>query len=220
MIAAPIISNLPNLDAPSLRPATERAIHDLFEEQAATRPDSPAVLFNDQVLSYGRLNERANRLAHRLTRSGVTRGALVGLCLERCPEVLVGLLGIFKAGAAYVPLDPAYPDERLAFMLRDTAAPVVLAHAPTAARLSSFARQTDVLCLGPDDTAMAAEPDLNPAVGVTGPDVAYVMYTSGSTGQPKGVSVCHRGVVRLVRGADYCDFGRPGQMACHPQRTG
>ncbi len=199
------------LDASPLR---DRTIHERFEEQAAATPDAVAVRFEDQELRYAQLNERANRLAHHLIRRGVAKGNLIGLCMERSPEVVVGLLGILKAGGAYVPLDPTYPDERLAFMLRDTAAPLLLAHRPTAGRLAPFARQTRILCLDADAAAAAAEPAADPDVGATADDLAYVMYTSGSTGAPKGVLVGHRAVLRLVRDTDYCHFG-PGEVFLH-----
>ena len=191
-----------------------RTVHELFEERAAATPGAVALLFQDQTLSYGQLNERANRLAHHLLRLGVARGSLVGLGMERSPEVVVGLLGILKAGGAYVPLDPAYPDERLAFMLRDAAAPLVLAHRPTAGRLSRFACQTRILCLDADAAMIAAEPAHDPAAGATADDLVYVMYTSGSTGAPKGVLIPHRAVVRLVRDTDYCHFG-PEEVFLH-----
>jgi aspartate racemase len=181
----------------------------MFVAQAATTPDAPAVLFESSVLTYRELNEQANRLAHHLMHLGVTRGSLVGVCMDRSPDLIVALLGILKAGGAYVPLDPAYPDNRLAHVLADTAAPVVLAQPSTAARLTAIAGKARVLCLERDKLAL--EPTANPGCGVTGQDVVYVMYTSGSTGVPKGVLVRHRGVIRLVRGADYCDFD-PGQV--------
>jgi amino acid adenylation domain-containing protein len=196
------------------RSSGQKTVHELFEEQAAATPDAVALLFEDQELSYARLNGRANRLAYDLIRLGVARGDRVGLCMERSPEVIVGLLAILKAGGAYVPLDPAYPDERLAFMLGDTAAPLVLAHRPTDRRLAPFARQTRILCLDADAAAASAGPDHNPATGKSAEDLAYVMYTSGSTGTPKGVLIPHRGVVRLVRDTDYCHFG-PDEIFLH-----
>jgi amino acid adenylation domain-containing protein len=184
-----------------------RTIHGLFEEQAALRPEAVAVLFAEQALRYGELNARANRLAHRLRRLGVGRGSLVGLCLRRCPEVAVALLGILKAGAAYVPLDPHYPDERLAFLLRDTAARVVLLHPPTRDRLRPVLERAGARGVDVAEAGGGPGPDGNPEGGATADDLAYVMYTSGSTGSPKGVLVGHRAVVRLVRGTDYCHFG-------------
>jgi aspartate racemase len=189
-------------------------IHALFEEQAAGAPDAVAVLFEGRELTYGELNALANRLAHRLRGLGVGRGTLVGLCLDRSPELIIGLLGILKAGGAYVPLDPLYPDDRLAFMLRDTSAPVVLVHGPTAARLGPVLKQVGALGLDVQNAARAAQDADNPASGATAEDLAYVMYTSGSTGNPKGVLVGHRAVVRLVRNTNYCEFG-PGEVFLH-----
>jgi aspartate racemase len=190
-----------------------KTVHALFEEQVAETPDAIAVLFEERSLTYAQLNAQANRLAHQMIRLGVGRGSLISLCMERSPEVIVAILGILKAGAAYVPLDPAYPDERLAFMLSDTAAPLVLAHRPTAGRLVSLARQTRIL---PLDTAAAIdrEPSSNPAIGATVDDLAYVIYTSGSMGTPKGVLVPHRAVIRTVRDTDYCCFG-PEEVFLH-----
>jgi amino acid adenylation domain-containing protein len=189
-------------------------VHELFEQQSAAAPEAVALLFENQELRYAPLNERANRLAHRLIRLGIKKGTLVGLCMEHSPEVVVGLLGILKAGAAYVPFDPTYPDERLAFMLRDTAAPLILANQATKTRLAPFSRQAAILCLDAEAEALADESSNNPTRGVTGDDLAYVIYTSGSTGTPKGVLINHRGVVRLVRDTDYCRFG-PGEVFLH-----
>ena len=198
-------------------PSPSIAVHAVFEAQAAATPDAPAVLFESSVVTYRELNEQANRLAHRLMRLGVARGSLVCLCMDRSPHLVVALLGILKAGGAYVPLDPAYPDNRLALVLADTAAPVVLAQPSTAARLAALADRVRILC--PELDGLASEPATNPDCGVTGQDVVYVMYTSGSTGMPKGVLVRHRGVVRLVRGADYCNFGPDEVFLLHSPLT-
>ena len=190
-------------------PSRNCTVHGLFEQQAAATPDAIALLLdNDKSLSYAQLNDHANRLAHHLISIGVRRGDLVGLCMERSADVIVGLLGILKAGAAYVPLDSAYPDERLEFMLRDTAARWVVAHQATASRLAPFANIAGILCLDAHAAAIAAQPSHQPATGSTAEDLAYVIYTSGSTGNPKGVLVDHRAVVRLVRDTNYCTFGR------------
>ena len=197
-----------------MKSSLDKVIHERFEEQATVTPDAVAVLFENQELTYVQLNERVNCLAHHLIRLGVRRGTLVGLCMERSVEVVVGLLAILKAGAAYVPLDPTYPDERFAFMLGDTATRLVLAHRPTVNRLLQFASSTKVLCVDTDAAGQSAEP-ADDSVGVaTGDDLAYVIYTSGSTGTPKGVLINHRAVVRLVRNTDYCHFG-PDEVFLH-----
>ena len=210
----PDAANQATLGASAGWPSRNLTVHQLFEEQTAATPNAAALILPSQSLSYAELNQRANRLAHQLLRLGVARGDLVGSCMERSPEVIVGLLGILKAGAAYVPLDPAYPDERVAFMLRDTTAKLTLAHRPTAARLAPFAQQTRILSLDGAAGDIATEPCSNPAVGATAEDLAYVMYTSGSTGNPKGVLVGHRAIVRLVRDTNYCHFG-PDETFIH-----
>ena len=173
----------------------DKCVHQLVEEQVARTPESLAVSCEGQSLSYGELNARANRLAHRLRRLGVGPGVLVGICMERSLEMVVGLLGILKAGGAYVPLDADYPPERVAFMIRDSAAPVVLTQ--RALRSSLPESPARVLCLDADADALAAESDSNLPALASPDDVAYVIYTSGSTGVPKGVLVTHHNVVRL-----------------------
>jgi amino acid adenylation domain-containing protein len=195
-------------------PSRNRTIHDLFTEQAVARPDSVALVLPDSQLTYEQLNRRANQLAHLLIAQGVQRGALVGLCLERSAETIVALLGILKAGAAYVPLDPAYPDDRLAFMISDTAAPCVLTHEATRNRLERLSVRTKFIDLHERSGELAAHADSQPAVASRAEDRAYVIYTSGSTGSPKGVLVSHRAVVRLVRDTDYCQFG-PDEVFIH-----
>ena len=192
----------------------QQTVHALFEEWAAATPDAVAVLFEDRKLTYRELNRLANRLAHALRCRGVRRGTTVGLCLDRSPELIVGLLAILKAGGAYVPLDPLYPDERLAFMLRDTAAPVVLVHRSTAERLTPLLQQAEILAIDVEQVTDAGPDTGEPAAEATADDLAYVMYTSGSTGRPKGVLVGHRAVVRLVRGTAYCHFG-PDEVFLH-----
>nr|VFJ54372.1 MAG: amino acid adenylation domain-containing protein [Candidatus Kentron sp. FW] len=175
----------------------EQCVHELFEEQAAKTPDAVAVVFEDEEVSYGELNERANRLAHRLRGLDVGPEVLVGLFLERSVEMVVGILAILKAGGAYVPLDPEYPQERLAFMAEDADLKVLLCHGATKERAPECAAY--ILDMDAEAAAIAGESPANPA-WLAGPgNLAYVIYTSGSTGKPKGVCVEHGNVVRLFR---------------------
>jgi amino acid adenylation domain-containing protein len=176
----------------------DRCIHQLFEAQAARSPEAVAVRFEEESLTYVELNARANQLAHHLRGHGVGAEVRVGVLMERSVEMVISLLAILKAGGAYVPLDPGLPAERLAYMLDDSALPLVLVQA--ALRDSVPAREgVEVLAVDALAERLAAQPAENPSVG-TGPDsLAYVIYTSGSTGRPKGVMNQHRGVVnRLV----------------------
>ncbi|MDQ1592163.1 MAG: hypothetical protein QOG71_2790 [Pyrinomonadaceae bacterium] len=179
----------------------QRTIHELFEEQAARTPDAVALVFQDEQLTYRELNERANQLAHHLRGLGVGAEVLVGLCVERSIEMIVGLLAILKAGGAYVPLDPQYPQERLSFMLADTGVSVLL----TQKHLLDALPPSRALIVEMDsEWGSIAEHDRQNLVGTTTADaLAYVIYTSGSTGTPKGVSVEHRNVVRLVKENEY-----------------
>jgi len=170
----------------------DACIHHLFEAQVERTPDAVAVVFEDSVLTYRELNCRANQLAHHLNQLGVGSEVLVGICVERSFEMVVGLLGILKAGGAYVPLDPEYPKSRLAFMLHDSRAPILL----TQKRLIECLPQSvaKVVYLDADWKQISLLCDQNPASQVIAENLAYVIYTSGSTGQPKGVMVPHRGI--------------------------
>jgi len=181
-----------------------RCIHHLFAAQAAERPDSIAVLFEANQLSYGELNRRANQLAHWLRLSGVGPEVLLGICAERSPEMIIGILGILKAGGAYVPLDPAYPLERLAFMLEDAQTSLLLTQEKVADVLPTYWGQ--VICLDSDWESIAQCSDADPISETAPENLAYVMYTSGSTGKPRGVCVTHRNVVRLVKETCYASF--------------
>jgi amino acid adenylation domain-containing protein len=176
-------------------------VHRRFEFWAASAPLAPAVVFEGETLDYGTLNARANRLARVLVERGVQRDALVGLCLERSPEMIVAVLAVLKAGGAYVPLDPAYPEARLQHMLEDSAVGLVLTDRVAAARLPASSAVTLVL----DDPDFAADcnrreaEDIPPEeVDVDPESLAYVIYTSGSTGKPKGVMIEHRNLANLV----------------------
>ncbi|HEX2202459.1 MAG TPA: amino acid adenylation domain-containing protein [Longimicrobium sp.] len=179
-------------------PAAE-TLHGLFAAQAARTPDAVAVRFEDRSVTYAELDARAGRLARRLRALGVGPETRVGLCVERSPETVAGILGILKAGGGYVPLDPAYPDERLAYMLDDSAVPVVVTTAALAEKVAGEGRALVVLD-GGEDWADAGE-DL-PAIDAGPGSLAYVIYTSGSTGRPKGVEVTHGNVVRLMRATE------------------
>ncbi|HEU4525099.1 MAG TPA: amino acid adenylation domain-containing protein, partial [Gemmatimonadales bacterium] len=177
----------------------DRCIQDLVRDQAARTPQAPAVIQGARELSYEDLNRRANRLAHRLRAVGVGPDVRVGLCVERSPELLVGLLAILKAGGAYVALDPDHPVERLGLVLADARASVIVAQDGLLSREVVAGRT--LVHLGPDerwDTGPEAE---DPDSGAVSANLAYVIYTSGSTGTPKGVAVPHRGAVNLSHAA-------------------
>ncbi|WP_141699581.1 non-ribosomal peptide synthetase, partial [Pseudomonas sp. BIOMIG1BDMA] len=168
----------------------EATIHQLFEAQVEATPQAIAVAFEAGRISYAELNRRANRLAHHLIGLGIGPDERVAICAERGDEVLVGLLGVLKAGAAYVPLDPNYPPERLAYMIADSTPSAVLTQRPLQDRLPALAIPSVLL----DEPVEGA--DHNPVVpGLNARHLAYVIYTSGSTGNPKGVMIEHRGLV-------------------------
>ncbi|MCN9243772.1 amino acid adenylation domain-containing protein [Streptomyces sp. RY43-2] len=174
-----------------------RWAHHSFEERAGATPEAAALRCGEQTLTYAELDRRANRLAHHLHRLGVGRGDLVGICTERTPEMAVAVLGTLKSGAAYVPLDPAYPSERLAFMVRDSGLKLLLTQRTVLAGLPEPA--AGVLCLDEVTEALEAEPATRPDVESQGEDLAYVIYTSGSTGTPKGVRIPHRALANFLR---------------------
>jgi amino acid adenylation domain-containing protein len=178
------------------------AIHQLFEAQALRSPASVAVAFEDQTLTYRELNERANALAHHLLNLGVQSETVVGLCVERSIEMLVGILGILKAGAAYLPLDPHYPQKRLALMLADANVGFVVTQEHLASQLPQ--EGTAIVCLDRDREHIEKEAVENPDIHVLPENAAYVIYTSGSTGKPKGVVVTHGNVLRLFTETQPC----------------
>ena len=177
----------------------DKCVHQLFEAQVERTPDAIAVVFENQQLSYRELNNRANFLAHYLQQLGVKPEVLVGICMERSLEMVVGLLAILKAGGAYVPLDPAYPKERLAFMLADAQVAVLLTQQRLVERLPGHGAH--VVNLDTDWEVIAQQSKKNPESGVTADNLAYAIYTSGSTGRPKGVAIEHRGTVALLNWA-------------------
>ncbi|MBC3271248.1 amino acid adenylation domain-containing protein [Pseudomonas sp. SWRI81] len=192
------------VNAPLAHFADTPLIHRQFEAHAQARPDATALIFDEQTLSYGELNRRANQLAHHLLALGIRPDQRVAICVERGPQMIVGLLGVLKAGAAYVPIDPAYPQERIAFTLQDSAPVAVLIQAATGTCVGA----SEVPQIDLDSPQLRAESEGNPHVaGLTSAHLAYVIYTSGSTGLPKGVMVEHRNVARLFSAtADWFQF--------------
>ena len=186
---------------PAAPPAADgETLHALFARQAARTPEAEALVFRGEALTYAELEARANRLAHHLRRHGVGPEARVGICLERTPELIVALLAVLKAGGAYLPLDPAYPEERLGWVLRDAGARRVITRSDTAPRVP--AGPWEALDLDAHAEAIAAEPATPPRVPIVPYNLAYVIYTSGSTGTPKGVMVQHRSAAVFVRWLD------------------
>jgi amino acid adenylation domain-containing protein len=184
----------------------EHCIHQLFEAQVARTPEATALLFEGSSLTYLELNTQANRLAHHLIALGVRPDSLVAIALPRGIDMVVALLATLKAGAAYLPLDPAYPRQRLAYMLSDSAPRVLLTQSGVRAALGDLPPSLAVLSLDAESGPWQALPTTNPepgALGLSPAHLAYVIYTSGSTGQPKGVMVSHRSVVHLWAGLEH-----------------
>ncbi|MDG3890875.1 amino acid adenylation domain-containing protein, partial [Pseudomonas aeruginosa] len=200
------LGELPLLDAPERRQtlsewnpaqreyAVQGTLQQRFEEQARQRPQAVALILDEQRLSYGELNARANRLAHCLIARGVGADVPVGLALERSLDMLVGLLAILKAGGAYLPLDPAAPEERLAHILDDSGVRLLLTQGHLLERLP---RQTGVEVLAIDGLVLDGYAESDPLTTLSADNLAYVIYTSGSTGKPKGTLLTHRNALRL-----------------------
>lgn len=178
-------------DQPQVAPCS---VVDLIECQAAQDPAAPAVADISATLSYAALNRRANQLAHRLTRSGVAPGDVVGIVLPRCNDMIVAILGVLKAGAAYLALDPGYPSERLAFMVQDSGVRQVIGYAAQPGRAPRV-----TIALDQETASDAQLPDTNPALIGDLALPAYLIYTSGSSGQPKAVEISHRSLGQSTR---------------------
>src|SRR3954463_273167 len=164
---------------------TETPFARLFEQQVARRPDAMALVCEEQRLTFGELNARANQVARHLQKLGVANESIVGICIDRSVEMAIAILATLKAGAAYLPLDPEYPQERLVFMVDDAQPALVLSKTRLVERLNGS--QTRLLLLDEDSVEISANSTENLACAPGKNDLAYVIYTSGSTGQPKGV---------------------------------
>ena len=170
-----------------------QCIHELIAEQARRTPDAPAVLYEEECLTYRQLDGHSDRLARCLAQHGVGSDVPVGICIDRSPTMIIGILGILKAGGAYVPLDPFYPQARLDTMIRDAGLRLILTTSEIAGRLPPHDCQTLHLDVPCEETVDSRQPPLD--VRATSENLAYLVYTSGSTGEPKGAEVEHRGLV-------------------------
>ncbi|MEK4363757.1 amino acid adenylation domain-containing protein [Paenibacillus sp. FSL M8-0212] len=173
----------------------------LFEEQVERIPDAAAISLNGQELTYRELNERVNRLARTLRSHGISKGRLVAIMAERSIEMVVGMLAAHKAGSAYVPIDPEYPEERIRFLVEDSGAQVMLTQSRLGERLAG---SDSVILLDDESFYHEDRTNLNPGNEAT--DLACIIYTSGTTGKPKGNLVSHRNIVRIVRNTNYIDI--------------
>ncbi len=174
----------------------DACLHELVARQASERPDATAVIAGEDRLTYRQLDERSNQVAHLLQEIGVGPDTMVGVCTERGADMLVGMIGAMKSGAAYLPLDPLFPADRVAYMIEDSKAPILLTQRELADDLADTAAK--VVCLDDDETLAARPTDAVSADGTTADNLAYMIYTSGSTGKPKGVQIPHRAVVNFL----------------------
>jgi non-ribosomal peptide synthetase component F len=187
-----ILEILSNVDA---NYSPDKAIHCLFEEQVAKSPHNTAIVFEDEELSYEELNKRANRLAAMLRSKGVKPDSIVGVMLERSPEMIIAILAIIKAGGAYLPIDPEFPEERINYMLEHSGARYLITQESLAAKIEY---QHEMILVE------STEIDLYPVSNLKSVNIAkdsiYVIYTSGSTGKPKGVVLEHRNICNFIKG--------------------
>jgi amino acid adenylation domain-containing protein len=170
--------------------------HELVEQQAINHPQTSAILFEDHVLTYSQLDQKANQLAWYLRGKQVGKNDIIGISMERSPEMIIAILGTMKSGAAYLPLDPSYPQDRLAFMMSDADISVLITKSQLLDWLPAYS--SDLICMDQDWEKIAAHPAEKPPVDVGPEDLAYVIYTSGSTGNPKGALLNHRGLCNLT----------------------
>ena len=183
-------------NAAAARPVPEENVHELIEARAAARPGATALIFGESRLSYGELNQRANRLARELRRRGARRGERVGVCLDRSFELIVAILAVWKAGAAYLALDPTYPAERLAFMAADAGARFLVSDAALIGRLPVDG--AEAILIDRDGSEIARQDGGDLSVPSEAGDTAYIVYTSGSTGRPKGIAMPHSTLANLI----------------------
>ena len=192
----------------------DKCIHQLFEEQVAQTPSNIALVWQNQKFTYEQLNIKANQLAHHLRNLGVKSQTPVGIYLQRSTEAIIAILAILKAGGTYVPLDPAYPQERLTFILKDAGVKVLITDSKTSPPTPLLSKEREeaqvyrgeVINLDTEWEIIAQNSAENPIELLTPENLAYIMYTSGSTGIPKGVCILHQGVVRLVKSSNYVNL--------------
>ena len=175
----------------------QQCIHQLFEAQVERTPDNIAIVFEQQQLTYRELDNRANQVAHYLQSQGILPNMLVGLYVERSPIMMIGLLGILKTGAAYVPLDPNHPLDRIEYVLEDAQIGIILTQQQLVGRLQHKS-SVELICLDTDWAKISTKPTSTPILAISPDQIAYLIYTSGSTGKPKGVEARHRGVVNFI----------------------
>jgi amino acid adenylation domain-containing protein len=193
-------------------------LHKAFESQADRSPNATALRFRAREWNYRQLNDEANRLAHLFIEKGVQPGSLVGIFLERSPEMVVALLGVLKAGAAYVPLDPAYPLERLRFLMEDAALACIVTHSSIKNQLPGNA--PSIVAFDTAGNSLSGQPTTNPATFVSANQCAYVIYTSGSTGTPKGVEGTHRASMNRFSWMWRTYPFEPGEVCCQKTNLG
>lgn len=175
-----------------------RCIHHFFEQQVQRTPESTAIVYEDRELTYEEVNRRANQLAHHLRKLGARPDVRISICLERTPEMIVAILAVLKAGAAYVPIDPAYPPERILYILEDARPKIMLTESRSWERLPQGPRHCSAVSLDSEWERIVRESQENPAISIDERNLVYVLYTSGSTGKPKGVAIEHRSTTSFL----------------------
>ncbi|MED4546102.1 AMP-binding protein, partial [Lysinibacillus sphaericus] len=180
----------------------EKTIHEIFEEQAQRAPEQVAVVYEQDKLTYKELNQRANQLARYLREKGVKEESIVGIMMDRSLEMMISILGVLKAGGAYLPIDKTYPKDRVDFMLQDTNTQWVLCQKD----VENTLRENNVSIITLDDSEIYKQETSNPNYNITGKTLAYIIYTSGTTGKPKGILTTHLNVIRIAKENLYLDI--------------